>query len=38
MYIKLDKMIEDINLLNPVELNRVIEAVKFTTRHGCSFA
>ena len=28
MYVKLDKMIEDINLLNSVELDRVIDAVK----------
>ena len=28
MYVKIDKMIEDINLLNSVELDRVINAVK----------
>ena len=28
MYVKIDKMIEDINLLNKVELDRVINAVK----------
>ena len=28
MYVKIDKMIEDINLLNSDELNRVIDAVK----------
>ena len=28
MYVKLNKMIEDINLLNSDELNRVIDAVK----------
>ena len=28
MYVKIDKMIEDINLLNSDELNRVIKAVK----------
>jgi len=28
MYMKIDKMIEDINLLNTEELNRVVDAVK----------
>ena len=28
MYVKIDKMIQDINLLNKVELDRVIDAVK----------
>ena len=37
MYVKIDKMIEDINLLNSDELNRVIDAVKLrrNSLHAC---